>query len=66
MQHHTCTILFLDSIGLLERSTFAIVEKITGVVNDAQSKSFHEYQLLDRLRLEMANCVTMVAKLPFY
>ena len=34
MQHHTRTTLFLESTGLLERSAFVILEKITRVAND--------------------------------
>ena len=34
MQHHSHMTLFLDSTDLLERSTFAILEKITRVAND--------------------------------
>ena len=63
MQRRTRTTLFLDSTGLLERSTFAILEKITRVANDTRSS---EYRLLDRLRLAMANRVAMEAMLPFY
>ena len=59
MQRRTRTTLFLDSTGLLERSTFAILEKITRVANDTRSRLFHEYRLLDRLQLAMANCVVM-------
>ena len=66
MQRHTRTTLFLDSADLLERSTFAILEKIAIVANDTQSRSFREYRLLDRLRLAMANRVAMEATLPFY
>ena len=66
MQHCTRTTLFLDSTGLLERSTFVILEKIARVANDTQLRSFCEYRLLDRLRLAMANCVAMEATLPFY
>ena len=66
MQCHTRTTLFLDSIGLLEQSTFAILEKIARVANDTRSRSFREYQLLDRLQLAMANRVAMEATLPFY
>ena len=66
MQRRTHTALFLDSTGLLERSTFAILEKIARVANDTRSRSFHEYRLLDRLRLAMANRVAMEATLPFY
>ena len=62
IQRRTCTTLFLDSTGLLERSTFAILEKIARVANDTRSRLFHEY----RLRLAMANCVAMEATLPFY
>ena len=66
MQHRTRTTLFLESTGLLERSTFAILEKIARVVNDTRSRSFRDYRLLDRLRLAMANRVAMKATLPFY
>ena len=66
MQRRTCTTLFLDSTGLLERSTFLILEKIARVANDTQSRSFCEYRLLDRLRLAMANHIAMEATLPFY
>ena len=66
MQCHTCMTLFLDSTGLLEQSTFAILEKIARVANDTRSGSFREYHLLDRLRLAMANRVAMEAMLPFY
>ena len=61
MQHRTRTTLFLDSTGLLERSTFLILEKIARVANDTRSRSFREYRLLDRLRLAMANHVAMEA-----
>ena len=66
MQCHTRMTLFLDSTGLLEQSTFAILEKIARVANKTQSRSFRKYRLLDRLRLAMANRVAMVATLPFY
>ena len=66
MQCHTRTTLFLDSNDLLERSTFAILEKIARVANDTRLRSFHEYQLLDRLRLAMANHAAVEATLPFY
>ena len=66
MQRRTRTTLFLDSTGLLERSTFAILEKIARVANDTQSRSFRDYRLLDRLQLAMANRVAMEATLPFY
>ena len=45
---------------------FAILEKITIVANNTQSRLFREYQLLHRLQLAMANHVAVVAKLPFY
>ena len=64
MPHLTDT--FLNSTGLLESSTFTILEKITGVASDTQSRSLHKYQLLNRLQLAMANCVIMEATLPFY
>ena len=64
MQRRTHTTLFITSTGLLERSTFAIVEKIARVANDTQSRSFQEYRLLDRLQLAMANRVAMEATLP--
>ena len=63
MQRRTRTTLFLDSTDLLEQSTFAILEKIARVANDTRSRSFHEYRLLNRLRLAMANCVAMEATL---
>ena len=66
MQRRTRTTLFLESTGLLERSTFAILEKIARVANDTRSRSFRDYRLLDRLRLAMANRVAMEATLPFY
>ena len=66
MQRRTRTTLFLESTGLLERSTFAILEKIATVANDTRSRSFRDYRLLDRLRLAMATCVAMKATLPFY
>ena len=66
MQCHTRTTFFLDSTGLLERSTFVILEKIARVANNSWSRSFHEYRLLDRLRLAMANRVAMEATLSFY
>ena len=66
MQRRTRTILFLDSTGLLERSTFAILEKIAKVANDTRLRSFREYRLLNRLRLAMANRIAMEATLPFY
>ena len=66
MQRRTRTTLFLESNDLLERSTFAILEKIARVANDTRSRSFCDYRLLDRLRLAMANRVTMEATLPFY
>ena len=66
MQCRTRTTLFLDSTGLLERSTFTILEKIARVANDTRSRWFREYRLLDRLLLAMANRVTMEATLPFY
>ena len=59
------TTLFLVFTGLLERSTFSILEKIARVANDTRSRSFHEYRLLDRLRF-MANRIAMDATLPFY
>ena len=43
--------LFLNSTGLLKWAMFAILEKITRVANDTQSRMFHEYQLLDRLQM---------------
>ena len=46
MQRRTRTTLFLASTGLLERSTFVILEKITRVANDTRSRSFREYRLL--------------------
>ena len=49
MQRRTRTTLFLDSTGLLERSTFVILEKIARVANNTRSRSFHEYQLFNRL-----------------
>ena len=64
MQRRTRTTL--DSTGLLERSTFAILEKIARVANDTLSSSFREYQLLDRLRFAMANRAAMEATLPSY
>ena len=66
MQRRTRTTLFLDSTGLLERSTFAILEKIARVANDTRSRAFREYRLLNRLRLAMANHVAMEATMPFY
>ena len=66
MQRLTRTTLFLDSTGLLEQSTFVILEKIARVANDTQSRLFCEYRLLDRLQLAMANHVAMKATLPFY
>ena len=63
MQHRTRTTLFLDSTGVLKRSTFAILEKIARVASNTRSRWFHEYQLLDRLRLAMANQVAMEATL---
>ena len=66
MQHHTRTTLFLNSTGLLERSTFAILEKIARVANDIRLRLFHEYRLQDRLRLVMANRVAIKATLLFY
>ena len=66
MQSHTCTTLFLDSTGLLKQSMFAILKKIGSVANDTRSRSFCEYQLLNRLQLAIANLVTMVDILPFY
>ena len=48
-QCRTCTTLFLNSTGLVEQSAFTILEKIATVANDTQSRSFHEYQLLDRI-----------------
>ena len=66
MQRRTCTTLFLDSTGLLERSTFVILEKIARVANNTRSRSLREYRLLDRLRLAMANRAAMEATLPFY
>ena len=36
MQRRTRMTLFLDSTGLLERSTFAILEKIARIANDTQ------------------------------
>ena len=66
MQRRTRTALFVDSTGLLERSVFAILEKITRVANDTLSRSFCEYRFLNRLRLAMANHFAMVAPLPFY
>ena len=66
MQRRTRMTLFLDSTGLLERSMFAILEKIAKVANDTQSRSFCKYRLLDRLQLAMANRVAMKATLPFY
>ena len=65
MQRCTRMTLFLDSTGLLEQSMFAILEKITRVANDTRSRLFREYQLLDRLRLAIANRVVMEATLPF-
>ena len=49
MQRRTRTTLFLESTGLLERSTFAILEKIARVANDTRSRSVRDYRLLDRL-----------------
>ena len=66
MQRRTRTTLFLDSTGLLEQSAFAILEKIARVANDTLSRSFCEYQMLNRLRLAIANRFAMVATLPFY
>ena len=66
MQRRTRMTLFLESTGLLERSTFAILEKIARVANDTRSRSFRDYRLRDRLRLVMANRVAMEATLPFY
>ena len=66
MQCRTHTTLFLNSTGLLEQSAFAILEKITRVANDTLSSSFYEYQLLNRLRLAMANRFAIVATLPFF
>ena len=66
MQLRTRTTLFLDSTGLFERSTFAILKKIARVANGTRSRLFCDYQLLDRLRLTMANRVAMEATLPFY
>ena len=67
MQRRTRTTLFLESTGLLERSTFEILEKIARVASNTRSRSFHDYRLFDRLRLIiMANRVAMEATLPFY
>ena len=66
MQRRTRTALFLNSTGLLEQSTLAILEKIARVPNDTRSRLFQQYQLLDRLRVAMPNRVTMEAMLPFY
>ena len=66
MQRRSCTTLFLNCTDLLERSTFAILEKIARVANDTRSRLFHEYQLLDRLRIAMANRVAIEATLRFY
>ena len=65
MQRRTRTTLFLDSTGLLERSTFLILEKIARVANDTRSRSFRDYRLLNRLRLAMANRVAMETTLLF-
>ena len=46
MQCHTRTTLFLDCTDLLERLTFAILEKIARVTNDTRLRWFREYQLL--------------------
>ena len=40
--------------------------QIARVAKHTQSRLFHKYQVLDRLQLVMANCVAMVAMLPFY
>ena len=66
MQRRTRMTLFLDSTGLLEQPTFAIPEKIARVANDTRSRSFRDYQLLNRLRLAVANHVATKATLPFY
>ena len=66
MQRRTRTTFFLNSTGLLKRSKFAILEKIATVANDTRSRSFHEYRLLDRVRLAMANRVAMEPMLRFY
>ena len=66
MQRRTRTTLSLDSTGLLERSSFAILEKIARVANDTLSRSFCEYRLFNRFRLAMASRFVMVATLPFY
>ena len=47
MQRRTHATLFLDSTGLLERSTFAILDKIARVANDTWSRLFCKYWLLD-------------------
>ena len=60
MQRRTRTTLFLDSTGLLERSTFAILEKVARVANDTRSRLFREYRLLDKLRLVTANRVAIL------
>ena len=65
MQRRTRTTPFLNSTGLLEWSTFTILEKIARVANDTRSRSFRECQILDRLRLAMANRVAMEVTLPF-
>ena len=52
MQCRTLTTLFLDSTGLLEQSTFAILEKIARVTNDTRLRWFREYRLL-----EITSCV---------
>ena len=49
MQCRTRMSLFIDPTGLLERSMFAILEKVIRVVNDTLSRLFHEYRLLDKL-----------------
>ena len=61
MQHHTHTTLFLESTGLLERSTFAVLEKIARVANDTRSRSFHKYWCFKGFWLTMANHLEMVA-----
>ena len=66
MQLRTRMTLFLDSTGLLEQSTFAILEKIARVANGTRSRLFCECRLLDGLRMAMANRVAMEATLPFY
>ena len=43
MQCRTLITLLVGSTGLVEQSTFAILEKITIVANDTQSRSFHKY-----------------------